>query len=234
MVGIARRLGGVFVTSRLGFLVAPLALSGCLVRTISPPAPPLKQMPLVDVPASPPAGSGRVVVSTDVPARVGTAHRQIRSATDMRSDTSLDGGGSSCDRTPCVLTLPYGETELRFEGTDHSDRTSTANVNVRSDLTVVNHTLGKSELGNSYLYGLGLIAVAVSGVLLTRELSDSDMSAEVKTAELFFSGAFAVGGLAAIFLTTRTEQQGATTQWMPNPEKSSRVRELDVAIHRAF
>jgi hypothetical protein len=220
--------------SRLGSLVAPLALSGCLVRTVPPPAPPKEDMPVIDLPASPSGGSGLVVVSSDVTARVGAAHGQVRSARNMGNGVSLDGAGSSCERTPCVLTLRYGEHELHFEGTNDSGRTSTANVTVRSDVTVVNHTLGKSELESSYLYGLGLISVALGALLVTRDLSYSDTSAEVKTAELFFSGALAVAGCAAIFLTTRTKQQGATTQWTPNPDKSSRMRELDVAIRTAF
>jgi hypothetical protein len=221
------------VATRLAILVAPLGMSGCLVRNVPAPSPPKEDMPVVDLPASkPPAGSARVLVSTDVPARVGLAARHARAA-DMSGGTSHEIEGTSCDATPCVLTLPYGEHVLRFEGTRGGGRTSTAEVAVRNDVVVVNHTLGKSELGSSFIYGLGMIGVGLVGLATTfGPLAPDSSSTEVKTAKILLFGSFTVAGGAAICLTTRTEQEGATTQWVPKP--SERPRELAVSIRGSF
>jgi hypothetical protein len=160
-------------------------------------------MPALDVdpPDEHEGGLSRVIIETDVPARV-------------------ERDGLLCESTPCVVALPYGDHELRFQG--GPERWSSVVVHVRHPTEVVNHTLGMHHAAPAQ--GLGVFAAAVGlvvvGVGIALALPNDDGTPSTVKGET--TAAIVGGGFGAILLggvivaaANGTTRDGATTQWTP-------------------
>lgn len=184
----------------------------CTMQTIPAPKPPDSSMP--DVGTLPPVADGfsRVVIDTDVPARV------------ERVMTSRHGRDELvCVETPCVVTLPFGDYELAFKGLRDRERVSRTTMVVRRRTVVLNHTLGRvhrppGQAIASGLAGLGALLVVLGASVV---FSQADRTHPWNTAAgaLFGSGAgaFALGGIIGA-ASRGSEQAGATTQWSSPPQ----------------
>src|SRR3954453_22426106 len=114
-----------FSSAALGLIF--LAMSGCYVRPFPPPVAPAPSMPVLVAPlpeVSP--GSARVVVATDVPARVIGRRRSGGGWGAFSGGQEAGTGQIVCARTPCVVITTYGELPFRFEGVDDGGRSSEA------------------------------------------------------------------------------------------------------------
>jgi hypothetical protein len=198
----------------VGCAVALSTLGGCVVHTLPPPPVPARDMPVVSLPPTPPyAGYTRVLIATDVPARVALWGQEGRPTgpTDGRRPI-MDS--ISCDNTPCVLTLPQGEHQLHFEGTGkNSNRTSTAKVVVRDEIVVVNHALGKDEKSAERVYGIGLLSAGLISIGLSLIPFPSYSSSEWRTTSFAIDCVAIVSGVVLLGFSTETLQEGATIQW---------------------
>jgi hypothetical protein len=200
-------------------LVSLVALGGCTVQTLPAPAAPAPSMPVLAAPlpeARP--GTARVIVATDVPARVIGRRR--------KGDGSGGFGGEEvwneqvvCARTPCVVTVPYGEHAFRFEGVDDGGRSSSAKLTVDRDTIVVNHTLGQSRFDWARPVGLGLLTLGIASLLVVGgNFETGGLSPKVGNALVLGGlGGVVVGGLTLAASGSPSSQEGSTTQWTPSP-----------------
>src|SRR6476469_1903905 len=111
------------MNARLTIVASIFALCGCTTRILPPPEAPARELPSSELDA-PDEGDGamaRVVITTDVPARVEMRHGGTYAARDGR--VTLDQ--MLCIETPCTVTLPYGDHELHFRGVRDHGRSST-------------------------------------------------------------------------------------------------------------
>jgi hypothetical protein len=195
-----------------GSLLAVLSIGGC-VSTLPAPAAPPRELPDVDrATPSATAGRTRVIIATDVPARVEQA-----------------GGPTLCPRTPCAVSLPEGDYELRFRGVYDEGRASVSSVGVRGRALAVNHTLGQDRASVGQI--AGPVLMTVGGVLLLLALikqgataDDSDRGipqSETREKEdtagvmaLIGLGCL-VGGGIVMGTTPDVRQPGSTTTWTP-------------------
>ncbi len=202
----------------VSLLLLPVAAAACSpVVTLAPPAAPPPSLPAVGAPpVGADSGLARVLVSTDVPASVSRIVHVYRGP----SRELL------CERTPCALTMPYGDYELELSASADPDRTSTVIAHVNASTVAVNHILGVRHASpgrapGAVLLGLGvltvLVGVAVAGAGAKAGGSSGERTAggEVALAGL---GVIALGGLVLAASPT-TEQQGATTEWSPPAAK---------------
>jgi hypothetical protein len=174
---------------------------------------------LEDVPKEPESGMARVIISTDVPARVervttGTARRGLR-ASYLQLDDLL------CESTPCVVTLPYGDHEIAFHALTESNRhSSPIIVRVRKATEVVNHTFGMSK-GNpgqvlgalAAITGVVLVGVAVGMAMHEQRQHRPTTDGPVNLA--MGGGLTILGGCVLMAIFPGTHQEGSTTQWSP-------------------
>lgn len=212
---------------RFTFLVLSIMLastqSACTMQRIAPPGAPTAWMPDVgdDLP---PSGGGyaRVVIGTDVPARVERV--AFRVANLRRADapaSSVGGEVLLCAETPCAITLPYGDYELVFKGTVDAERVSHAPLSVRRETVVLNHTLGRvhTPVGQHVAWGLAGVGVAILGVayaVADRNMDRTGRPAEDSTLALAGTGlgTMVLGGIVGM-ASRGTTQDGASTQWSP-------------------
>jgi hypothetical protein len=209
---------------RLTFVASSIALvsmqSACTMHRVPPPSAPDASMPDVgDLPTSG-GGMARVVIGTDVPARVERiTHRVARVDREERGPSSISGGeGLLCAETPCVVTLPYGDYELVFKGAHDGDRVSRTTLAVRRDTIVLNHTLGRSHrpAGQAVGYALAILGGVLVGAALglaevdrERRVGAHDVTVPAIAGSGF--GMMVLGGIVA-FASPGTTQDGASTQ----------------------
>lgn len=165
-------------------------------------------MPAIDEPPPEPAnGVARVLISTDVPARV---HRL----------TTGPDGELLCETTPCAVTLPYGDHRVTFVGTKDRARFSTATVRVKAPTEIVNHTLGRGDTnpvgallgGGAVVGGTLVLTFALALALHARKHHESAEPAR----NLAIGGLGSIlGGAILMGAFPSTEQPGSTTQWQP-------------------
>ena len=189
-------------------------------RTLDPPPRPPPTMPALDeVPKEPESGMARVLISTDVPARVdrlttGSASRGLR-ASYVRLDDLL------CESTPCAVTLPYGDHEIAFtslkDGTRHS---SPIIVRVRKPTEVVNHTFGRSTSNPGQVLGglavlTGVVLVGVALGVQVHQQKTGERSTDVPANLAMGGGLSILGGGVLMAIFPGIHQEGSTTQWSP-------------------
>lgn len=188
--------------------------TGCAVAMKPPPPPPMSTPEVDDEAEPPPPSSSRVLISTDVPARVSY----------LTPGTALEL--PLCDATPCSAELPYGDYVLTFKGLKDSERQSYAAIRVVRPNEVVNHTLGKRPV--SPLAAVGLI-VGLAGALtlglafaIAADGNDRGRKADRSLAEVagVGLGATLFGG-TLFFAAPRYRQEGSTTHWTPLPKDAS-------------
>jgi hypothetical protein len=211
------------MTLRLEGLCAFLLFAGACapVRVVRPPPAPDRTLPALEAPL-PEAGGGmaRVVIWTDVPARVervGTIDARGSRIFDTREFAAR---AVLCDPAPCVVTLPYGDYELTFSGIKDASRTGTATLRVHSDTVVFKHTLGQLRHGRGQVTGYaivltGLLLLGVSAAMATNP-SARQNSSTVEGLAIAGAGGIALGGVVLVASPT-TRQEGSTSQWDPFP-----------------
>jgi hypothetical protein len=199
-------------STTLAALLALPWLGGCVSTLPAPPAPPQALPDVAGASSVVTTGETRVIIATDVPARVEQA-----------------GGRTLCPRTPCAVSLPEGDYELRFRGIHDEGRASVSAVGVRGRALAVNHTLGQDRSSAGQI--AGPVLMTVGGVLLVlasfvvvsavadsdRQIPQSETRKKGDTAEamaLLGLGSLVGGG---IFwgATPEVRQPGSTTTWAP-------------------
>jgi hypothetical protein len=212
---------------RVAFLVLSIILastqSACTMQRVAPPGAPTAWMPDVgdDLP---PSGSGyaRVVIGTDVPARVGRVALHAVNLRRAEAPASFAGGEVLlCAETPCAITLPYGDYELVFKGTVDAERVSHARLSVRRETVILNHTLGRvhTPAGQHVAWGLAGVGVVLLGVayaVADRNLERTGRPAEDSTLAVAATGlgTMVLGGIVGM-ASPGTTQDGSSTQWSP-------------------
>jgi hypothetical protein len=161
----------------------------------------------------------RVLVSTDVPARVGRLQTLAASDGTRRVSGTVDD--LLCERTPCAVVLPYGDHELSFQATDEPERTSSTIVHVHESAVVVNHSLGRRHASEGRGAGVALAVVGLLvtcgslGVMSAAQKAGSAQDPSAPRAAIGVGlGLLVLGGLVSAAAPT-TVQPGATTQWSP-------------------
>lgn len=198
-----------------------LATSGCgTVMLTPPPAPAPSMPPQGDLPPEPgpEKGGSRVLVMTDVPARVFLAEDGLVTTRDGAT-VFIEAGTLLCTSTPCSLTLPHGDYRIAFRGRRDSDRESTITVSVSRPTEVVNHTLGTNAVSVGRKVGLVFTMLGVVGLGVAAGITQGDRRSSttvVKTIALGGTASAVFGG--ALFIASPTfRQEGSTTQWAPAP-----------------
>jgi hypothetical protein len=202
---------------------ALVAQMGCMVHRLPAPPPPNPELPSSASPIragandeDPPTPShGRLVITSDVPAKVVHVANIYRRPTGGRSGAnSLND--TVCERTPCTITLEYGHQQLRFTALADDDRTSKVVIHVHQPTTVVNHTLGQHRVSKGRVGGM-LIALAGAAIIgIGLGLDDAPRARAIAI------GASAVVGGGLLWgLSHETVQEGATTEWAPQPAPGS-------------
>jgi hypothetical protein len=164
-------------------------------------------------------GKARVVISTDVPARVIGRKRKGDGSGDFYGGEEVWTEQVVCEQTPCVVAVPRGNHQLKFEGLDDGGRSSMAKVSVEGETVVVNHTLGQQRVDWARPVGLGLLgAGVVSLVYALSSVESGHMSGEVGNVLLLGGlGSVIVGGVVLSVSGPPSTQDGSTTQWAPAP-----------------
>ncbi len=177
-----------------------------------------------DVGELPPGGGGyaRVVIGTDVPARLEHITHRVHLRHNQEGAASFSAGeGLLCVETPCAITLPYGDYELVFRGTRDRERVSTATLVVRRETVVLNHTLGRvhTPAGQTLAYvlagtGLAVVAVAVGIAEENTKQGRTTQDSTVPTVAATGIGMMVLGGFVGM-ASAGTRQEGSSTQWSP-------------------
>jgi hypothetical protein len=219
-------------------LLAPLLGigSGC-TRHLPPPRPPNAVEPpsantaqeQADVPqAQAQASRSRVVVQTDVPARVEAAVEveATHSVRQWRRRPAVLPAEIAwvrlCDRTPCTIELPRGDHRLRFTGVNDDSRTSQTFITVARPVESITHTLGQDRSSTTgtivggFLFVLGLTALVLPyGIDMDVPRSTSDVVFGASVAAMF-------SGVTLMTFDPAIKQEGSTSQWSrPAPEAAS-------------
>ncbi len=193
--------------------------TGC-VRAVDPPPRPPASMPDLDaVPPEPNNGMARVIISTDVPARVRAWSLRVTSGSmsTLRRSGSVRLDELLCESTPCAVTLPYGDHRLAFSGVEDTSRWSTITIRVRRPTEVVNHVLGESTSNAGT--ALGIISVVAGAVLIGIgvRLAKNGNDQERATGRDYALGGLGamLGGGLVMTLFPVTYHNGSTTRWSP-------------------
>jgi hypothetical protein len=206
---------------RLALGIASLfAMGGCYVQSCPPPAAPARSMPALASPLPEVApDKTRVVISTDVPARVIVRRRKGDGSGDFYGGEEVWTEQVVCEQTPCAVTAPRGNHQLKFEGLDDGGRSSTAKVSFDGETVVVNHTLGQQRVDWARPVGLGLLGAGVASLIFVLSSSEGhSMSGEVGNVFLLGGlGSVIVGGVVLSASGPPSTQDGSTTQWAPPP-----------------
>jgi hypothetical protein len=161
----------------------------------------------------------RVVVSTDVPARVERITAMTEQLERHIGTKEVPSIALLCEATPCAVTLPYGDYELVFTGIADPGRTSSATLHVRAETVVLKHTLGqvRHARGQTAGYALvvtGIILLGVAGGLATSQTLPRASSSTVGGFALAGLGGLALGGVVLAASPTM-RQEGATSEFAP-------------------
>ncbi len=192
------------------------------MQHVAAPAAPEASMP--DVGELAPSGGGfaRVVIGTDVPARLERiTHRVVHGRLEEGSYSLSAGEGLLCVETPCTVTLPYGDYELVFRGTHDRERMSNATLSVRRETVVLNHTLGRVHrpAGQTVAYvlagvGVAIVAAAVAVAEENTKQGRTSQDSTLPTVAATGLGMMVLGGFVGI-ASPGTTQEGSSTQWSP-------------------
>jgi hypothetical protein len=157
----------------------------------------------------------RVLISSDAPARV-TRVLTLAGAVGVRS---MRGNVEEllCETTPCAVTLPYGDHELRLVATGDPRRAGTLVAHVHESTVVINNTLPRHNDPNGHAAGVALVLVG----LLTA--GSAAAAAPRANTDAFVGGVAGVGvaavlaGFVLMGAYPRTVQPGASREWSPSP-----------------
>jgi hypothetical protein len=179
---------------------ATLAI-GC-AETLPPPLPPAPGLPAAFPAADGDESEGRVVIGTDIPARV--------ERVTARGDVKV------CERTPCSVLLLYGEHRLRFTALADGERTSVATIAVRAPREIVNHVLGLEHTSIGTTLGTFTTIVGFGLMLIPVLIATSAPRPSFTPATFVAGGMLGVGaGVAMMANDPSVSRDGATTQWTP-------------------
>ncbi len=210
----------------LAWMASVASLAACRPVTVfPPPEAPLATMPALAAPMPETrAGMTRVVIATDVPARVERViqHDGFTSDPRLRDDVV-------CAKTPCVVMLSRGDYELMFKGLTDDGRSSKMTVGFHGDTEVLNHTLGEERADLEYTagavaFGTGTLLFLATVLAWSQDISQ-DHSSAFGTLEAFGLLGMVVGGSLMADSDTIL-QPGSTTQWSPprSPEVGASAR----------
>lgn len=168
-------------------------------------------MPALETtPPEPESGMARVIFETDIRARI------------SRVSTGKERNELLCEETPCAVTLPYGDHQVAFVALDEGGRTSTATIHVRRPTEVVNHAVGRHHANpGTILGGVVMMAGAVLlgiGLGMAKADRQQHRQSSQTAKDLAFTGLGGiVGGGLLMAVFPGVHQEGATTQWSPEP-----------------
>ncbi|MBX3229079.1 MAG: hypothetical protein KIT84_01975 [Labilithrix sp.] len=205
---------------------ASLAGTGCGTVHLKPPPPPPQSMPAAEEALVPPANGGaRVLVTTDVPARVLLASGG--EVTTAQGETHyVEPGTVLCTSTPCSLGMPYGDYELVLEGigSRHQTRRSFVPVHVTHATEVVNHTLGQQSVSIGKPLGVTFMLLGAAALGIALGVTEGNMRrADTGMQTFAIAGATSIAfGSTLYFVSPFVHQEGSTTQWTPSPTPSPR------------
>jgi len=203
-------------------LVVVLVATGCSADLPPPASPPPTLPEGMMLPEGGQAGLGRVGLSSDVPARV----ERLARLEGVRQSGAV--ATLLCQETPCEVTLPYGDYDLRFTSVTDSGRTSTAVLGVHEPSVVLRHAIGQRRgsnvigpvimaLGAATLIGAAIVAAAVQPPPANPSNGPSGgppNGSNNPAPYIALGGVGALGlGLLVTALAPSTHQSGATTQW---------------------
>jgi hypothetical protein len=212
------------LSNALSALSVAVTVLGC-TNNLPPAATPEPTLPDgLALPESGQPGLGRIAIATDVPARVD----RLAHAEDIRHVGVI--ATLLCQQTPCEVTLPYGDYELRFTSVDDPGRTSRALLAVHGETGALRHVLGRNQ-GSSVIGpvvigagALALIGAIIAGVALqsppdnpSNGPSGGPPNGSNNPAPYIALGGLGVLGVGILLtaLSPSTHQDGATTQWSP-------------------
>ena len=219
-------------TARLamaGATFATVVSSQACVETLPAPQAPEKSLPTLPAAAEPDRGKPRLIIATDVPARVDFDE----SGSGKTGDGSL---APLCIRTPCAVTLPPGDYRLKFSGLFDDGRSSSVAFQVQNDTEVLNHRLGQQrgkegDIIGTVILGAGGAAAVIGGLyfMVDNALQDGtegskrqtiqDHAATAGTVALVGLLGMAVGAVVLI-ANPRVRQPGSATLWSPETARS--------------
>jgi hypothetical protein len=199
-------------------ILASILSTACSTVQLPPPQAPARSLPesgdtrLQE--QEPEEGFGRVVITTDVPARVDFTTKRV----DRKEKTDVGPPhGNLCADTPCWSVLPYGEHELTFKGIHDVDRIGKVTVRVRGPNTVVNHTLGQNRRPVGQTIGLVSVGVGIAMIIVAANAYEDDFGNPTSLGR-----GLAIGGLGAVavggafrFANPTKLQEGSSTVWNP-------------------
>lgn len=217
------RRAGLSVLALLGTLT-----TGC-VRNIPAPRPPEPTIPMTsddEVPEGE-AGMARVIIGTDVTARVdrvgGHFDQIVHRGRETRSYVT-DVDTLLCASTPCTVALPYGDYELKLSAVSDPTRASTATIRVRHRTEIVNHVLGMNRRSTTGTLGgvLSVIGSVVVGIGVGVGLVQAQEHRTAHTATdstmpvlVGIGGTTLMTGGVMMAASPTIRQEGATRQWAP-------------------
>ncbi|MDH5671609.1 MAG: hypothetical protein OEZ06_05630 [Myxococcales bacterium] len=197
-------------------LVAASFASGCgTPRVLAPRQPPSRRMPVVQMPAEPPAqGHGRVVIDV-VDGPMDVSARTVESFAGAGSGPPRSG--PLC-RTPCAVDLPLGRYKLYLSGLrSDPSRGDAVDLDVHPGLNVLRRASGKYETPE-YMPTLPIVLIVGGGVGVVGGGATLATGNGAAGAILMGLGlALSLGG--AIAWPRRAEQQqGRSTFWNEPPQ----------------
>ena len=231
------------VSSVVALVVAlSVGTTGCVNKRPPPPVPERATVTPDIVPAgAPSATDGRLVIDV-----VGE-NAKVFEVTELVTRTNAGYGGKNSsflpaqlDRkmrplclTPCAIDLPLGWHSLVFESTNDPLHTSTADVTVGPQPTVVRHALGRDKPANAgYVGGIAMLVPAggllVMGTVATlvgasaKEPAASPTGNTKGDARVFLpiglvllgiGAALGIGGTVLMANNAPERQPGSTARW---------------------
>jgi hypothetical protein len=208
--------------------IAAVTVVGCVVgcaESLPPPERPEPTLPGgTTQPESGQPGVGRIAIATDVPARV----ERLAHAEGVRHVGVI--ATLLCRQTPCEVTLPYGDYEVRFTSLADPERTSQALLDVHGASAVLRHVLGRHQGSSAVgpvIIGLGAVTL-IGGTIAAAALqsppdnpsngpSGAPPNGSNNPAPYIALAGLGVLGLGILItaFSPSTHQDGATTQWSP-------------------
>jgi hypothetical protein len=158
---------------------------------------------------------GTVVISSDVPARVEHLDALNRIVPRRLGGRWEPEWSEVCDRTPCTVSLEYGDHELQLTALDDPSRRSLARVSVARRAVAINHTLGQKRTSAGTLVGGFLLAAGALAIVLPYGL---DMDGPTSLPDVLIGAGIATmfTGVTLMMVDPNISQPGTTRQWRPD------------------